>query len=335
MPTALIVGGTGLISTGIVKRLLARGMQVSVFNRGQRVKAPPEGVRLIQGDRDNVAEFTRTFERERFDVVFDMICYTPEQAEASVRAFAGRCEHFVFCSTAGVYGVKTPASVLIDESCPLEPANPWAKSKVLCEQIFLRASEHRDFNVTLARPGHTYGPGEALDDQQERDSGTWDRIARGLPVFCAGDGLGLWTPTHRDDCAKFFAYAALSPRTYGQAFNAMRDEVLTWRQYYRETARALGTHAKLIFVPASWLFAQAPERFESLAEMTQFHGAYSSAKARAAVPEFRATIGLEAGARETFADVRRRGAWRDSASDTAYQQMVDRALALGFRVEDA
>jgi nucleoside-diphosphate-sugar epimerase len=145
----------------------------------------------------------------------------------------------------------------------------------------------------------------------------------------------LWTSTHRDDCARFFAYAALSPKTYGQAFNAMRDEVLTWRQYYREVARALDAQAKLIFVPASWLIAQSPERFESLAEMTQFHGAYSSAKAKAAVPEFRATIGPEAGAQETFTDIRRRGAWRDSASDTAYQQMVDRALALGFRIEPA
>ncbi|HTJ81273.1 MAG TPA: hypothetical protein VL400_06095, partial [Polyangiaceae bacterium] len=93
--------------------------------------------------------------------------------------------------------------------------------------------------------------------------------------------------------------------------------------------------AKLIFVPASWLIAQDPERFSFLSEVSQFHAAYSTAKAKAAVPEFRATIGLEAGARETFADIRRRGVWVDSASDTAYQAMVDRALALGCRVEDA
>ncbi len=334
MTKALILGGTGLISTGIVKHLLARGMDVTMFNRGLRAKAPA-GIHLIQGDRDDAQAFSRAFERERFDVVFDVICYTPEQAEASVRAFAGRCEHFVFCSSATVYGVKMPPHVRIDESCLLEPVNPWGKSKVLCEQVFMRAAERGSFNVTIVRPGHTYGPGEALDDQHERDSGTWDRVARGLPVFCTGDGLGLWTPTHRDDCGKFFAYAAMSPQTYGQAYNAMRDEVLTWRQYYREVARALDTHAKLIFVPASWLIAQDPERFESLAEMTQFHGAYSSAKAKAAVPEFRATIGLQAGARETFADMRSRGVWRDSTSDTAYQAMVDRALTSGFRVEDA
>jgi hypothetical protein len=53
------------------------------------------------------------------------------------------------------------------------------------------------------------------------------------------------------------------------------------------------------------------------------------------VPEFRATIGLEAGARETFADMRRRAAWRDSGPDAPYQRIVARALALGFQVEEA
>jgi hypothetical protein len=53
------------------------------------------------------------------------------------------------------------------------------------------------------------------------------------------------------------------------------------------------------------------------------------------VPEFRARIGLEAGARETFADLRARGAWPDSRPDTDYQRIVERALALGFEIEEA
>ena len=53
------------------------------------------------------------------------------------------------------------------------------------------------------------------------------------------------------------------------------------------------------------------------------------------MPEFRARIGLEAGARETFADMRARGAWRDSDQDAAYQRIVERALALGLEIEEA
>ena len=335
MLNALIVGGTGLISTGIAKHLVQRGAKVAMFNRGQRENTVPQSVRQIVGDRGNAAEFAQTFENERFDTVFDMICFSPEQAEVSVKAFAGRCEQFVFCSTVCTYGAKIARDVLIDETFPQEPVGDYGRNKVTCEQIFMRAAERGKFKTTIVRPSHTYGPGGSLIDQQEFDSGTWDRVARGLPVLVAGDGLGLWQSTHRDDCGSFFAYAAGASQTYGEAYNATRDEILTWRDYYREVARALDTRAQLIFVPASWLIAQDPKRFNFLQEVTQFHGAYSSAKAKAHVPEFRADIGLEAGARETFADMRRRGAWRDSGSDAPYQRIVERALALGFVVEEA
>ena len=331
---ALIVGGTGLISTGIAKHLLARGAELTMYNRGQRENTLPGSVRHIQGNRDDEAAFVATFEGERFDVVYDMICFSPAQARASVRAFSGRCQQFVFCSTVCAYSVHTPPHVLIDEHCPLTPDSQYGRNKVACEQTFQRAAEQGAFKLTIARPSHTYGPGNALIDQQEFDSGTWDRVARGLPVLVAGDGLGLWQSTHRDDCGKFFAYAALNPQTYGEAYNATRDEVLTWRDYYREVARALDARAKLIFVPAAWLIAQDPKRFNFLAETTQFHGAYSSAKAKAHVPEFRCEIGLEQGARETFADMRRRGVWRDSGPDAAYQRIIERALALGFEITE-
>jgi nucleoside-diphosphate-sugar epimerase len=332
---ALIVGGTGLISTGITKQLLARGAEITMYNRGLRATALPQGVRQIVGDRADRAAFVQAFERERFDVVFDMICFTPEQAEDSIRAFRGRCEQFVFCSTAATYGAKVPPHVLVDEQLPLEPVCNYGRSKVACELAFRRAAEDGAFNVTIVRPSHTYGPGGAMIDQQVHDGSTWDRVARGLPVLVAGDGLGLWQSTHRDDCGLFFAHAALNPRTYGEAYNATRDEVLTWRGYYREVARALDARANVIFVPARWLIAQDPARFGFLAEISQFHNAYSSAKAKAHVPEFRARIGVEAGARETFADMRARGAWRDSAQDVAYERMVERALALGFEIEEA
>ena len=70
--------------------------------------------------------------------------------------------------------------------------------------------------MTIIRPGSTYGPGAPLIDNLEPDAVAWDRIERGLPALCAGDGLGLWQSTHRDDCGKLFAYAALQPQTYDQ-----------------------------------------------------------------------------------------------------------------------
>jgi nucleoside-diphosphate-sugar epimerase len=325
----LIIGGTGLISRGIVKHLLARGAEVTVFNRAQRENTLPGSVKRLTGDRNQFEDFERQFATTRFDVVIDMICFTPEQAASDVRAFRGRCEQFIFCSTVCTYGVKIPSQVLVDESFPQEPISGYGRNKLACEQIFRCAHDERHFQATIVRPSNTYGAGAPLIDNLEADAVAWDRLERGQPVLCAGDGLGLWQSTHRDDCGKLFAYSALNPRTYGQNYNATREVVFTWRDYYRQAAAALGKTAQLVFMPAAWIVRHDPARFGLLAEITQYHGAYNSTKARRDVPEFICEIGLTSGATETFADLRRRNVWRDSGTDVLYRSMIDEALACG------
>jgi nucleoside-diphosphate-sugar epimerase len=325
----LLLGGTGLISTGIVTHLLERGADVTLFNRQRRASQGPP-LPVIAGDRDRPGELEARLERERFDVVIDMICFTPEQAETTVRAVAGRTEQLIFCSTVCTYGVDSPPEVLVDETFPPKPISRYARNKLGCEQLFERAAAAGHFQTTIIRPSNTYGPGASLIDQMEFDSVVWDRVEQGLPVLCAGDGLGLWQATHRHDVGRLFAYAAGNPKAYGQAFNATRDRVFTWRDYYREAARALSTQAQLVLVPAGWVIAQSPQRFSFLNEITRYHGAYSSAKAKAAFAEFQCNIDFVDGARETLSDMKKRGVWRRHQDDAEYSALVLRALELGF-----
>jgi nucleoside-diphosphate-sugar epimerase len=326
----LIIGGTGLISTGIVEHLLARGADLTLFNRQQRQSRLPSGLPVIAGDRNVPAEFEQRLERERFDVVIDMICFSPEQAQATLRAVGGRTGQLIFCSTVCTYGVKVPGHVLIDETFPPAPTSQYGKNKLACEQAFLRAHEAGLFKTTIVRPSNTYGPGNSLIDQLEFDGVVWDRVEHGLPVLCSGDGLGLWQSTHRSDVGRLFAYACGNAGTYGEVFNATRDHVFTWRDYFREAARALGTRAELVLAPAGWLVAQNPQRFKFLDETSRYHGAYCSAKARRAVPEFRCEVDFVDGARETLQDMKERGAWRRHQDDAEYGALVRRALELGF-----
>ncbi len=322
----LIVGGTGLISVGIVSHLLRRGAQVAMFNRGERERTVPAEVEHIKGDR-NDAGFARIFESKRFDVVIDMICFTPAHAEASIQAFGGRCEQFIFCSTVCTYGVKVPPLVLIDERFPQEPISQYGRDKVACEKYFRTAHDARRFQLTIVRPSHTYGEGHPLIDQLEFDARSWDRMERGRPVLLADEGLGLWQSTHRDDCGSLFAHACLNKRTYGEDYNATRDEILTWHDYYAEVARTLGVHAQLLSLPSREIIAADPQRFGLLREITRFHGAYTSAKAKRDIPGFHCSITLHEGARRIFAASRKAGTWKDSRDDRVYDQLVDKALA--------
>lgn len=330
----LIIGGTGLISRGVVGHLLDRRAEVVMFNRGQRDNPLPPSVTAIHGDRNDPQQLRRTLQAGQFDVVIDMVCFNPGQAQAAVEVFGGQCEQFIFCSTVCTYGVKIPPGVLVDETFPQEPISGYGRNKLESERVFQRAGESGAFNATIIRPSSTYGPGAHPIDQLEGNSPAWDRIERGLPVLCAGDGLGLWISTHRDDCGKLFAYACLNPKTYSQAYNATRDPVFTWRDFYREGAAALGTTPKLLFMPAQWIIRHDPQRFGLLREITQFHGAYSSAKAKGDVPEFDCRIDFEKGMRQTLADSKSRGAWKSSEGDTLYESMVAEALKLGMTPQE-
>jgi len=329
----LIIGGTGLISTGIIKHLHARGggAEISMLNRGQRENTLQSfgNIRHISGDRNDLAAFEPAFQSERFDVVIDMICFTAQQAESDVRVFGNRCEHFIFCSTVCTYGGEIPPHVVIDETFEQKPVSEYGRNKLACERIFLDAHAAKKLNATIIRPSCTYGPGGRLIDNLEFDPPTWDRIERGLPVLCSGDGMALWVATHRDDVGKLFAHAAGSAKTYGQSYNATRDENFTWRDFYREAAAAIGKPADVLFMPADWIVKHDAARFALLREITRYHGAYSSAKAKRDVPEFRCEIDFRTGAAETLADVRRRGIWRDGRGDALYDAMVAKALEAG------
>ncbi len=331
----LLLGGTGLISTGIVKHLLKRNVKLTLFNRGKRENRLPDGIETIQGDRNEFEPFEREMKARKYDVVIDMICFNNRQAESAVRAFAGRCDHYIFCSTVCTYGAQIPSNVLIDETFPQNPVSQYGRDKMACEDVFLRAHDAKQFNTTVIRPSHTYGPGHWLIDNLEFNPTAWDRIQQNLPVLCAGDGLGLWVSTHRDDCGKLFAYAAMNPNTYGQCYNATRDRIFTWRDYFKEAGAALGKKPQIIFMPAAWIIAQDPGRFNLLREISQFHGAYTSEKARRDVPEFNCEIEFTRGANETFADVRRRNAWKKNTDDPQYQSMVDQAIAMGVEPVEA
>jgi hypothetical protein len=118
--------------------------------------------------------------------------------------------------------------------------------------------------------------------------------------------------THRDDCGKLFAHAALRPTTFGKAdvYNATRQHHTTWSEYYRQVSAALGKAAQLIYMPRGWIVRRDPERFGLLKKITGFHGAYCSSAARRDLPEFVCDVDLTTGAAEVFTDQRRRASGR-------------------------
>ena len=100
---------------------------------------------MIIGDRTRFAEFeSQILNVGPFDFVLDMVCFRPEEAESAVRAFKGRIQQYVFCSTVDVYG-KPGLKMPYREDEPRLALTNYGKNKVLCEDIFMEAHSRGDF----------------------------------------------------------------------------------------------------------------------------------------------------------------------------------------------
>ena len=85
----LIIGGTGIKGTGITRLLVERGDEVVLYNRGITPSLAEGGYSTIAGDRRDFPTFERQMEEAgSFDCVIDMVCFSPQEAESAIMAFA-------------------------------------------------------------------------------------------------------------------------------------------------------------------------------------------------------------------------------------------------------
>jgi len=294
----LFLGGTGNISTACVEHALARGHHVGILTRGQR-PAPP-GVETIVGERDD-PEALRRAAAGRWDAVADFLAYTPAQVDAAVSAFAGRTGQYVFIGTAAAYD-KRAARLPVTEDAPL--ANPfweYARLKIACEGSVGRAHREGKVPVTIVRPSYTYGPTWIPSGFGGQDYTVVDRMRRGLPVVCHGDGAALWVMTHASDFAVAFVGLLGHPGALGEAFHITSDEILTWDAIYETIARAAGAEARLVHVPSALIAALVPDKGGSLLGDKAQSTFFDNGKVRRLVPEFQAKVSFAEGMAWTIA----------------------------------
>jgi len=327
----LIIGGTGLISTPMTRFLLEKGEDVTLFNRGQRKARFPEGAKVILGDRTHFADFEHQMvEAGTFDFVIDMVCFRPEEAESAVRAFKGRIDQYIFCSTVDVYG-KPGLNMPYKESEPRLALTEYGKNKALCEDIFTEAHNKGNFKTTIIRPAATYGEGGTIIHTFGWKTTYIDRIRKGKPIIVSGDGNSLWVMCHVDDCARAFLAACGNGKAYGKAYHATGEEWMTWNQFHQKVAQAFNApEPKLIHIPADILFCLAPEQ----AAITYYNFQYSNVYDNTAAKQdlgFAYTIPFVEGARRTVT-------WLDqnnSIENSDMDPFDDRLISTWERMTDA
>jgi nucleoside-diphosphate-sugar epimerase len=323
----LIIGGTGNISTAITRELLARGEEVTLFNRGKQTPAWLHGAKVIAGDRTQRADFRAKLEGlGPLDCVIDMICYEPEDARCAIEVFRRRTRQFIFCSTVDVY-TKTPANYPVTEMTAVLgalPSFPYGHKKMLCEQALWEAHSRGDLPLTVIRPTFTYNetwsPGIHSFGGQTYHL---DRLRKGKPILLHGDGTSLWVATYRDDTARAFVGAVGNERACGQAYHLAPDEWMTHNHIWRTIARAMGApEPDFVYVPTDLLGRLAPKQAEWCLENFRHNNVFDAAKAKQDLG-FRYTVRFEEGVRKCLGYLNAHGAIEDSDKHLFYDRIVE------------
>lgn len=301
---ALFIGGTGTISTAIVRRLVGElGWEVWLINRGNRSHVLPEGVHQIIADINDEADVREKLGELTFDVVGEFIGFTPDHVERDWRLFRGRTRQYIYISSASAYH-KPAASHIITEGTTL--ANPhwgYSRNKIACEEFLMQKYREDGFPVTIVRPSHTYDE-RSIPLGVHGHGGSFQvlrRMQEGKPVIIQGDGTSLWHLTYAGDFAVGYTALMGNRHAIGEAFQITGDEVLTWNQIYATIADALGVELKAYHVSSEYLAAVGDKYgydFEgSLVGDKAVSVAFDNTKLKRLAPDMRTTVPFHVGAR--------------------------------------
>ena len=299
---ALFIGGTGTISSAIVRRLASdSSWEVWLINRGNRADTVPENVHQILCDINDEDAVLKALGGMTFDCVGEFIGFTVDQVERDYRLFKDKTKQYIYISSASAYN-KPAANYVITEGTTL--ANPYweySRNKIACENFLLGKYRDEGFPVTIVRPSHTYDE-RSIPLGVHGKNGSWQVIKRmmdGRPVIIHGDGESLWHLTFNEDFA--IGYTALMGNRHaiGEAFQITGDEVLTWNQIYQTIADALGVELKAYHVSSELLTALGPDYdFEgSLTGDKAVSVVFDNSKIKRLAPDLKTNVPLHKGVR--------------------------------------
>jgi UDP-glucose 4-epimerase len=222
--TVLVTGGAGYIGSHTVKALRQAGHRVVIYDNlsaGHREAA--RGATLVEGDIGDVEAVRRALRESGATAVMHFAAWLA--VADSVRDPAGYywnnvtgtlgtlaamaaegCRHFVFSSTAAVYG--EPMETPLRETHPTAPINAYGQTKLAVEHALphferaygIRSIRLRYFNAAGADPDGELG--EDHSPEYHVIPRTFDAVTTGTPIDVFGEDY----PTPDGTCLRDYIH---------------------------------------------------------------------------------------------------------------------------------
>jgi len=175
----LITGGAGYIGSHVANLLLDNNYNVTIIDNlitGNK-ELIPKKANFFNCDISNQKEVTKIINQKKFDLVMhfaglirvDESIKEPEKYYKfnyeKAKVFLNTCiknnlKKIIFSSTASVYG--NPKEDNVSENDPLDPLNPYAKSKLKLENFLIELSKKENIRYIILRYFNVAGADEKM-----------------------------------------------------------------------------------------------------------------------------------------------------------------------------
>lgn len=245
----LVIGGTQFVGRHLVEAALARGHELTLFNRGQTAAALFPQLECRRGDRRSDLSALATGE---WDAVIDSCGYLPREVAASASLLDARVGRYVFISSVSAYASfdapnheGSALGVLADPDTETVDGASYGPLKAACEAALAR---HVGERALLIRPGLVVGP----HDPTQRFSYWPARVSR-----CAA-GEAVLAPGRADEGLQFIDARDLARFTLSlleRGASGAYNAVAAPGQWTR--GELLQTCAQVAGVAPRWVWAES------------------------------------------------------------------------------
>lgn len=243
----LILGGTKFLGRHLVEAALARGHEVTLFNRGETSPDLFPEAEKLRGDRDGGLDPLRG---QSWDAVVDTSGYVPRVVRASAELLADGVGRYLFVSSISAYAgfaegpsEESPLAELEDPATEEVTGEAYGGLKALCERA---VRDVYDGRALIVRPGLIVG----AHDPTGRFTYWPHRFARGGEVLAPGPPERRVQFVDARDLAGWML--RLLDAGAAGAYNATGTGV-TMGRLLEECCAVSGSDASVVWVPDEFL----------------------------------------------------------------------------------
>ncbi|MBG9453638.1 NAD-dependent dehydratase [Lysinibacillus sphaericus] len=262
----LVLGGTRLFGKKLVELCLQNGHNVTILTRGQSGNPFGTKVKQLIVNRDDADSLSQALSSTTWDIVYDNICYSPNEAFKICEILEGKTKKLVFTSTLSTYEID--GNVKTEED--FNPFNyeirmgnredfSYGEGKRLAEAVLFKEAT---FPVVAVRFPIVMGE----NDYTRRLHFHVEQILQEQPISLPNIEAKMSFITD-DEAAAFLYFAGITP--IEGPYNATAAGAISLKDLLGLIESATGKHAKISLVggneksqspygvPADWYMSTA------------------------------------------------------------------------------